>query len=599
MSKTVSYHGYADAVRRFDVEPSPGRERNRFNYAKRRLMTFDAGFVVPFFWQPILPGDDLTYNVRALIRLSNPLVSPLMDEIWIKMYFFKTYNRFVFEDWNAFMGELIQDNPDYDTSGDNTGGKSLTRPPYNSPDEYQLPTMSLKISDSGIYPFEIQSLLDYCSLPYAVGNDGYEIQTLVPRHYNLIYNCYFRDENLQDFAPVPKTMGPDSVSQFQLMPSLKYQDYITGSLPFLQKGPNVTLGLTGDVPVIGSDFPVSYNVGTDQNYALYHSGSFSASAANNSLNIGDPSVNSGDIPNGLVVGFSKDPSRPIATALLSSSQAIALAQIRLAFQLQRFYEGQARSGTRYIEFINFMFDEYVPDVELLRPEYIGGGKFFINVNPVAQTSSVINESSSLGTLAAFGVAYDGSSVKAHTHSREHGYVIGLLTVGTSLTYQQGLQRDFSYRDRFDFYTPTLAHLAEQSVFNKEICLTGIPAYDNAVWGYIGRYDEYRTMLSEVCGYFRSNAQVLTEDGYKHVSLDSYHLAQFFDVSNPGNESQGFPGLPHLNASFVQQPSETINRAMNLTTDVPGVPQFLADITTTCRGVRVVSKYGIPGFADHF
>ncbi|UPW40925.1 major capsid protein [Sigmofec virus UA08Rod_6110] len=601
MAKTVSYRGYADAVKRFDVEPSPGRQRNRFNYAKRRLMTFDAGHVIPFFWQPVLPGDDLSYQVRALIRLSNPLVSPLMDEIWVKMYFFKSYNQFVFADWKPFMGELIQDNPDYDDSGQNKGGQSLTTPPYVAPDEYQLPTMTLKKGSNGRYPFEIHSLLDYLALPYAVGNDGYTIQTLLPRHCNLIYNEYFRDENLQDFAPVPKTMGPDQPSQFQLMPSLKYQDYITGSLPFLQKGPNVLLGLTGDVPVVGTGDTLGFTDGKGHSYGLRGGTTYLVGATNNA-GVALPSTNTSfAVDNTVNLGLHTDPSLSGARAVLSQSQALALAQVRLAFQLMRFYEGQARSGTRYIEYVHFMFNEYVPDVELTRPEYIGGGKFFINVNPVAQTSSTTNEQSSLASLAAFGVSFDASSVRAHTHSREHGYVIGFLVVGTSQTYQQGLQRDFWYRDRFDFYTPTLAHLAEQAVNNGEVCMTGIKEYDNGTWGYIGRYDEYRTMLGEVCGYFRSNAQVWDSDSssYKNVSLDSYHLAQFFDVSNPGTSSDNYAGLPHLNANFIQQPKETIDRAMNITSKTLGVPQFLADITTTCRGVRVVSKYGIPGFADHF
>lgn len=590
MSKTQSYRGYADAVKRFDIEPSPGRERNRFNYAKRRYMTFDAGYVVPFFWQPTLPGDDLNYRVKAFIRMSNPFVSALMDEIWIKMYFFLSYNTFVFEDWKPFMGELIQDNPDYDTSGQNTGGKSLVQPPYVAPDEYQLPTMTLKTTN-GRYAFECQSLLDQLALPYAVGNDGYQIQTLVPRHCNLIYNEYFRDENLQDFAPVPKTMGPDVPSQFQLMPSLKYQDYITGSLPFLQKGPNVSIGLTGDVPVVGNDAaPTMVNANTGADIGILR-GDYSSATFHRLNTSSQPNTNQ------LPIGFSS--LSEFGKALLNDSQAVALAQIRLAFQLMRFYEGQARSGTRYIEYIHFMFNEYIPDVVLQRPKYIGGGKFFINVNPVTQTSVTQGETSGLGTLAAFGVSYDGSSVRAHCHSQMHGYVIGFLVVGTTQTYQQGLNRDWQYRDRFDFYTPTLAHLAEQPVNNSEVCCTGLTGYDTGTWGYIGRYDEYRTMLGEVTGYFRSNAQVWDGTAYRNVSLDSYHLGQYFDTSNPGSASDGYPGLPHLNANFIQQPSETINRALGLTNQVPGVPQFLADITTTCKGVRVVSKYGIPGFADHF
>lgn len=602
MSKTVSYRGYADAVKRFDIEPSPGRSRNRFTYVKKRLMTFDSGFLVPFFWQPVLPGDDLSYRPRVLIRLSNPLVAPLMDEITVNFYFFLSYNRFVFSEWNAFMGELIQDNPDYDDSGTNNGGTSLTEPPYNSVDEYSLPLLTIPAtSSSGVPAFPIHSLLDQLALPYNVGNSGYTVQALVPRHYNLIYNEYFRDENIQQFAPVPKGMTTDSISQYQLMPSTKYHDYFTASLPFLQKGPAVSLSLTGDVPVFGDgnalNFISSNNSGgfyvaaeTDGGNRFYLS---PHNATSWPLSVGSSLPKPGNVSDMKAVGLQTPGAGHHSglVARLSDSLAVSLAQIRLGFQMQRFYEGQARSGTRYIEYIHFMFDEYIPDVVLQRPKFIGGGKIILNVNPVAQTSVTSNEPSRLASLAAFGVRFDSDSIRAACHAQQHGYVLGLLTVSTTQTYQQGLQRDWWYRDRFDFYTPTLAHLAEQAVKNGELCMTGIKAYDEATFGYIGRYDEYRTMLGEVTGYFRSNAP---------GTLQAYHLSQYFDTSTPGTEADGFPGLPHLNANFIKQPKEVIDRAMGIpSSSATTVPQFLADIVTVCKGVRVVSKYGIPGFADHF
>lgn len=590
MSRTTSYHGYADAVRRFDVEPSPGRERNRFNYLFKNHLTFDAGYLVPFFDMQVLPGDDFVFTPRFLTRLSSALVSPLMDEIWVNVYFFLTYNRFVFDDWNAFMGENIPSNPDYDDSGDNFGGQSLTEPPFNAVGQYELPTMTIPASTSSAPAFPVQSIYDYFDLPYNVTGGSYEIQTLKLRHYNHIYNEYFRNENLQNFAPVPKTIGPDQMSQFALMPTTKYQDYFTGSLPFLQKGPDVMIGLSGDVPVIGDGKVLGLtdgNLSTGMaNYTATAARLAGGAVLGSSLG---SSSNAGGLATGAGVGVVTDSDKSGLKALISRSQAVSLAQVRLAFQLQRFYEGQARSGTRYIEYIHFMFAEYIPDVQLQRPKYLGGGKFFININPVAQTSEG-DTSSPLGTLAAFGVSYTGNLSRVHCHANEHGYVIGLLTARTNLSYQQGLRRDFSYRDRLDFYTPTLAHLAEQPVYNKEVCTTGISAYDDGVWGYIGRYDEYRTMLARITGYFRSNAP---------GTLNTYHLAQFFDTSTPGSESDGFPGLPHLNAAFITQPRETINRALNIPSTAPNVPQFLCDCSIEIKGVRVCSKYGIPGFADHF
>lgn len=591
MAKTTSYRGYADAVRRFDVEPSPGRERNRFNYLFKNHLTFDAGYLIPCFDMQVLPGDDFWFTPRFLTRLSGALVSPLMDEIFVNFYMFLSYNRFVFDDWNAFMGESIQQDSDYDESGENIGGESLTQPPFNATGQYELPTMTIPASTADSQAFEIQSLLDYLDLPYDVRGGSYEVQTLKPRHYNLIYNEYFRNENLQSFAPVPKSIGPDKLSQFKLMPTNKYQDYFTGSLPFLQKGPNVLIGFTGDIPVVGTGQALGLSNNGTNSKAMGYSTSLGLYGSNTDspVNLGS-SVGQGSNFGTLdAIGVSTNASNSGLVALATQAQAVALAQVRLAFQLQRFYEGQARSGSRYIEYINFMFDEYIPDVQLQRPKYLGGGKFFININPVAQTSES-GSGSPLGTLAAFGVSYTGDLSRVHCHANEHGYVFGFLTVKTNLSYQQGLRRDWSYRDRLDFYTPTLSHLAEQAVLNKELCTTGIKAYDDDVWGYIGRYDEYRTQLARICGYFRSNAP---------GTLNTYHLGQFFDLSNPGSEADGFPGFPHLNANFIKQPKEVIDRALNIPSTAPNVPQFLCDMSIAIKGTRVVSKYGIPGYADHF
>lgn len=598
MAKTTSYRGYADAVRRFDIEPSPGRERNRFNYLFKNHLTFDAGMLIPFFDMDVLPGDDIWLTPRFLTRLSGALVSPLMDEIIVNVYFFLGYNRFVMEDWNAFMGEHIQQNPDYDESGDNVGGQSMTTPPFNAQGQYELPTLTIPQSTSDTPAFPIHSLYDYMDLPYDVRGGSYEVQTLKLRLYNLIYNEYFRNENIQDFAPVPKSIGPDKMSQYQLMPVTKYQDYFTGSLPFLQKGPNVAIGLTGDIPVIGdgntlgliTHSAVSNDAITAGMYQTSNAGYLQMTSGLYGTPYGSDNTGQSPLVNNRSVGVTTELGKSGLIVAAAQAQAVALAQIRLAFQLQRFYEGQARSGTRYIEYINFMFNEYIPDVQLQRPKYLGGGKFYININPVAQTSATEPGSSSLGTLAAFGSSYTGNLTKVHCHANEHGYIFGLLCVRTNLSYQQGLRRDWSYRDRLDFYTPTLAHLAEQAVKNKEICTTGISAYDEGTWGYIGRYDEYRTRLGRICGRFRNNAP---------GSLSTYHLGQFFDTSTPGTEADGFPGLPHLNAEFLKQPKTPIDNALELPSTTPTVPQFLCDCTVDIKATRVVSKYGIPGFADHF
>lgn len=599
--RTTSYVGYSEAVKRFDIEPSPGRERNRFRYIDRGRDTFNAGQLIPFMWFPILPGDDLYFSPRFLVRLSNAFISPVMDEVSCDVYAFMSYNSFVFDEWKEFMGEYEDNTSDYDESGENVGGDAILEPPYNSPGDYELPTMTFnKLASPGneaadsIFP--IDSLYDHLGLPYRLSPDGTSItiQTLVPRHCNLIWNEFFREQNFQRRAPVPRSIGPDKYGQFKVMPVLKHRDYFTGSLPFLQKGPNVLIGLQGDLPVI-FDYPTSidpsealagvphwYNTSTGQRVS--YSGD-----AGYVLRAGIDGSTKGSVLTNATTGSSINVGTH-AYADASGLQALALAQIRLGFQLQRFYEGQARSGTRYIEYVHFMFGVYVPDLQIERPQFIGGTRFYINVNPVTQTSNTSGQNSALGSLAAFGVAYHRDDGAIHCKSLQHGYVILFICARTNLSYSQGLDRDWSKRDRFDFYTPTLAHLVEQPILNQEICATGIPAYDEEVFGYVPRYDEYRTIIPRNKGRFRPDAP---------GSLASYHFGELFDISTPGTEADNFPGLPHLNPKFLTQSSDVINRSLNLPSTTTNVPQFLMDYTVKVHGSRVMSKYGIPGFADHF
>lgn len=569
--KTTAYAGYQNAIKRFDVEPSPGRERNRIHLIDRGRDTFNAGELVPFFWMPVHPGDNLYFSPSVLIRMSNPFVNPLMDEISCNIHFFMSYDRFVCDYFRELMGEFNDNDSDYDESGDNYGADAITEPAYNSPGEYEYPTLVFnKNSDNSV--FEIGSIYDHFGLPYKLSPNGtsYEIQPLLFRHYNHIWNSFYRDENLQRKAPVPKGPGPDKLTQYRLLPVLKYKDYFTGSLPFLQKGPDVSIGLTGDLPVhwdLTSPVTESNHVGL--------------SKVNNQLLAFTLPGNWSNIPNE-TTGYLNVPGQ--------EASAVSLAQIRLAFQLQRFYEGQARSGSRYIEYVKFMFNVDIPDIELERPQFIGGTKTYINVNPVTQTSSNSDQPTPLGALAAFGVTYHRDGSCAHCYAREHGYVIGFVSARTNLSYSQGLDRDFQKKDRFDTYVPTLAHLAEQPLYNNELCCTGIPEYDSGTFGYIGRYDNLRTHIARNKGWFRPDSP---------LTLASYHLGEYWDLSTPGTNAQGFPGLPHLNTNFIVQPKQFIDRALNISSEAPGVPQFLMDYSVTVKGTSVISKHGIPGYADHF
>lgn len=596
--RTQSYKGISQVNKDFALTPSPGRERNSFGWVHTHHYTMDSGYWVPFYKQDILPHDYLDVKPQFLVRYSNPLVVPVMDNVTFYYYYFYCPIRLVFDNFKAFMGEVVNQNTNYDTDGSNIGGESLVEKPFNTPNQYELPTLTL-VSSGDNPAFGIHSLYDYFVLPYNVGNSGYEIQTIPLRMYNLIFNEYLRDENLVAFAPVPTGDGPDKVGSFKLLPCSKFHDYFTSSLPFLQKGPDVSLGLTGDIPVIGdgkalgiTNYPngeVEYLIRSGNFATTFPQGSaISVGKGSGKLGYGAQPVESSFAETGFL-GVSTNSASSGLKALLGSGYFIQLAQLRLGFQMMRFYEGQARSGTRYFEMLKFLFDVDIPDSTIQRPVFLGGGKFNVQVNAVVQTSDNQNQVTPLGNLAAFGASYSDKGGYRYDFL-EHGYVIGICCVRTNLTYQQGLERDWSRRNRFDFYTPTLAHIAEQAVLNKELCVTGISAYDNDVFGYQGRYDEYRMRLNTVAGYFRSNAP---------GSLQVWHYGEFFDVSNPGNEIDGFPGLPHLNAKFINQPSELVNRSLNVSSSAPTVPQFLVDVTHRVKAVRTVSKYGIPGFADHF
>lgn len=545
----------------FSQIPSTQIPRSVFDRSHGYKTTFNSGFLVPFYVDEVLPGDSFKLTATLFARLATPIV-PFMDNLYLETFFFFVPNRLVWDNWQKFNGE--QKNPSDST-------------------DFLIPTVSGTNVPN-------QTLWDYFGLPTNV-SEVLKVNALPFRAYNLIFNEWFRDENLQDSLNVPTGDGPDNLSDYNLVRRGKRHDYFTSCLPWPQKGPGVEISIGGSANVTGSltSWPgsISYDltatsgarVTPSQVSLNLYPETFSASTGNStSASFGQASF--------LSSGFSVETNRANVSvtakrgdisgfgfsgkADLSSAVPISINDLRQAFQIQKLYERDARGGTRYTEILRSHFGVISPDARLQRPEYLGGSSARISINPVQQTSAT-NETTPQGNLAAYGVVSDSF----HGFSKsfvEHGYVFGFVNVRADLTYQQGLNRMWSRQGRFDFYWPVLAHLGEQAVLNKEIYAQGT-VDDDKVFGYQERYAEYRYYPGQITGKFRST------DPH---SLDSWHLAQKFS------------SLPTLSAQFIQD-DPPVDRVVAVTDE----PQFLFDSYIRLKCARPMPVYSVPGFVDHF
>lgn len=540
----INYRNRSVNVHQFAMIPRSDIPRSSFKIQSAYKTTFDAGYLIPVYVDEVLPGDTVNLKMTAFTRLTTPIY-PIMDNMHMETFWFFVPNRLVWEHWQAFMGERW--------------------PNPNSSIDYLIPQ---QVSPVGGYA--VGTLQDYMGLP-TIGQvlEGKTVShsALFLRAYNLIWNEWFRDENLQDSAVVDLGDGPDDINNYKLLRRGKRHDYFTSALPWPQKGDSVPLPLTGNAPVISS--------GTELRFHNVPNGS-SPMMINSSgaLRMADPSALSFD---SAIFGGNRDGRNTGYMADLSAVTAATINQLRQSFQIQRLLERDARGGTRYTEILRSHFGVVSPDARLQRPEYLGGGHSPVNINPIAQTSGsgATGTTAPLGTLGAMGT----SLVQGHGFSQsfvEHGMIIGLVNVRADLTYQQGLHKMWSRQTRYDFYFPVFAHLGEQAVLNKEIYVTGNTDQDNGVFGYQERWAEYRYRPSQITGQFRST--------YANT-LDGWHLAQKFS------------NLPALNADFIQD-NPPIDRILAVGDRALG-SQFYFDAFFDVVKVRPLPMYSVPGLIDHF
>lgn len=551
----------------FSTVPEIHAPRSVFSRDFTRKMTFNVGDIVPIFIDECLPGDSMNLHFQVFGRLLNPLVVPIMDELYLETLWFKIPNRLVWSHWVNFCGE--QDNP-----GDST--------------DYIVPTIN-----SGDNGFAVGSIFDMFGLPVGVPN--LEVNSLPLRAYNLCYNQWFRDQNLINSLEVP--LGEeDSADNYTLVKSAKIHDFFTSALPFAQKGDPVQLPLGQRAPLYGGvdiydngAFKFESSGGTigtlvNDTHVIGSSGNITTTSTQSSLRLSGQGI--GEVTTGSSLYYNSGLAGDMANnayADLSAATGATIADFRFAIKLQQYRERCALGGTRYIEWVKTFYNVDSPDARLQRTEFLGSTREMIDINTVVQTSSSDNTSPQ-GNLTAYGVvSHHGSGFR--TSFTEHSYLLGVARIRHNPIYQQGLYRMWKRKTLLDFYLPVFNGISEQPIPNSDIYCQGGDVVDannkpidDKAFGFQEAWAEYRYRPSEICGVLRSGVT---------GSLDVYHLAQYFN------------NKPELNQSFIEEniPMDRV-LAINTEEEHSEIPQFVFDFRFIYDCARPMPVRNIPaGLSD--